>query len=105
MQCAYFCVQLSEAIIGQSSIIQDKTIQTKYSATTRCVLKHIYNNIYGLINETGLYNRNKVYALVRYSPEICELSRVINHKTSDFISTITSLNTSISGSDTSYFDC
>ena len=28
------------------------------------------------------------YALVRYSPEICELSGVINHKTSDFISTL-----------------
>ena len=26
-------------------------------------------------------------ALVRYSLEICELSRVINHKTEDFIST------------------
>ena len=25
---------------------------------------------------------------IRYSPEICELSGVINHKTSDFISTI-----------------
>ena len=85
MQCAYFCVQLSEAIIGRSSIIQDKTIQTKYSATTRCVLKHIYNNIYGLINETGLYNRNKVLSLVIYNPR---LSGVINHKTSDFISTI-----------------
>ena len=110
MQCAYFCVQLSEAIIGRSSIIQDQTIQTKYSATTRCVLKHIYNNIYGLINETGLYNRNKVLsfviynpiyftnfrritdervARVRYSPEISELSMVINHKTEDFISIFT----------------
>ena len=29
-----------------------------------------------------------VCALVRYSPEICELSRVINHKTEDFISTL-----------------
>ena len=28
------------------------------------------------------------YARVRYSLEICELSRVINHKTEDFISTI-----------------
>ena len=27
-------------------------------------------------------------ALVRYSPEICELSGVINHKTEDFISII-----------------
>ena len=25
--------------------------------------------------------------LVRYSPEICELSRVMNHKAEDFIST------------------
>ena len=60
MQCAYFCVQLSEAIIGRSSIIENQTIHTKYSVTTRCVMKHIYNNIYGLINETGLCNRNKV---------------------------------------------
>ena len=29
-----------------------------------------------------------VFSLVRYSPEICELSRVINHNTEDFISTI-----------------
>ena len=27
--------------------------------------------------------------LANYSPEICELSRVINHKTEDFISTVT----------------
>ena len=54
-------------------------IQRKYSATNRCVQKHIYNNIKGLINGC--------IALIRYSPEICELSRVINHKTEDFIST------------------
>ena len=29
-------------------------MQTKYSVTSRCVENHIYNNIYGLINETGL---------------------------------------------------
>ena len=44
-------------------------IQTKYSATTRCVQKHIYNNIYGLINETGLYNRNKILSFVGYKSQ------------------------------------
>ena len=41
----------------------------------------LQNYIYTLITDN---------ALVRYSPEICELSGVINHKTSDFISTLLS---------------
>ena len=37
MQCAYFCVHLSEAINGRSLIIEKQTIHTKYSATSGCV--------------------------------------------------------------------
>ena len=66
MQCAYFCVHLSEAINGRSPIIENQTIQTKYSATNTCVLQHIYNNIYWLIKETGLYNRNTVLRFILY---------------------------------------
>ena len=44
---------------------------------------HMYNNIYGLIKETGLYIRNKVlrfvlYALVHYPPEVPSFYR--DHK-------------------------
>ena len=35
-------------------------IQTRYSAINSSVKSHINNNNYGLINETSLYNRNKV---------------------------------------------
>ena len=52
IQCTYFCVCLSEAINGQSLIIMNQMIQTKYSATNRCEKNHIYNNLYGLIKES-----------------------------------------------------
>ena len=29
-------------------------------------VKKSYNNLYGLINETGIYNRNKVIRIVLY---------------------------------------
>ena len=53
MQCAFLYVHLSEAINGRSPIIENQTIQAKYTTTNRCVEKHIYNNIYGLIKDTG----------------------------------------------------
>ena len=66
MQCAYLCVHLSEAINVRSPIIENQMIQIKYSVTNRCVEKHIYNNIYGLIKDTGLYNRNKVLRFILF---------------------------------------
>ena len=66
MQCAYFCIHLSEAINGQSSTIEKHTIHTKYSVTNGVRKNHSYNNIDRWINETGLYNRNKVLRFVLY---------------------------------------
>ena len=103
-------VRISEAINGRSPIIENQTIQAKYSTTNRCVEKHIYNNIYGLIKDTGLYNRNKVLRFILYDlykrtkvpaywtcaphssiirRKYCPFIEVINYKPEDFISTIT----------------
>ena len=62
-KCAYFCVQLSEAIIRRSPIIENQTIQNIVHQLG------VYRNIFIIIfmdyiNEPGLYNRNKVLSLV-----------------------------------------
>ena len=55
MQCAYFCVHLSEAINGRSPIIENQTIQKKYT-----VLVHYPPEV------PSFYRGHKVFTLELY---------------------------------------